>query len=412
MGLRSWLGRIVGGKSLIHEVSSAYEAAQANYSRGIEGSPLRPSYNEEDERDRVQMMKETRQLRKDYQPIEHGIKEVAKYISPKAFRSTIPDRDAAKLVNDYIAKHMEAERFDYAQANDFSCGIRGLLLDFFTDGDAFGRMIRPRGERGFYTQTIRADLIGGVDGSDVMRMLTEPTKAKSRYRVISGAVLDSRMRRIAWEKYREIGQGKRYSAAGYEFEARIKGRALFQVFDPDHSDAIRGITPFHGSIAPIKDIKTIWDYEQDSQKAYASLPYFVKNDTGTAKKSRVGSRLDNSNESKCPTCEKDPCKCAPRTEEVEGARLIYLKYKEEIQAFQHNRPNGTFLEFSKWLLSQGAMSLSLPYSILYDASGLNGGALRFELGRATTSILYLRNMVVERRILPAMGPSKDPRGDR
>ncbi len=404
-GLRVKLGLAVGG---IPNLQSFYAHADMGRTEEQETSGHQPGYNAEDNADRIELIAIARQLEKDFAPVGYGISEIVKYIVPKAWRANSGDDQVDSILNRYIETEMLAERFDYSQRNDAPTCWRLLARDAMIDGDAFERLVVPRGEKFFFVQSVRGDLIGSITGAD--EFLLQPHQGKRqgnrRFRRVGGALLDARGRVRYWQKYREMDQGPMVSAgSGYVFEKNLPGPSVAQFMDPEHSDQYRGVTPLHDSAKEFRDLRVSWEYVRKNMEHGASIAGVVQNESGTAPvKPRAANRGPalgpDATTGACTSCKKNPCACPPRTQDVDGVKLVYLKTKEQMTQFKLENPGATFLDATKHLLRIGAWSLKMPAGILFDSAGLSGAPMRFELSKAGCSIEDQKLNVVKRLCAP------------
>ena len=411
----------IGGGKLMPEPQNrfGYEAARPSLERPMVDDPLSQSDTPQDNYDRRQLMKESRSLFKNVSEVASAERLFRRYCIPRSWRCNSGDKDVDKMVTDYIALQMEAENFDYSEEHSAPAMWGQALIDMGVDGDSFIRLVRPRGERSFRCQGIRADLIGTTENArDGVRFgdAANPNQPNpnTRRQSIGGVLLDSRGRRTAYEKYRPAVD--RMTSSGYSFERNIPKSSMLHIYDADHLDQVRGVTHWSTAINNIKDIHDIWKFEKSNQKRAASIAGVVQNEQGKAPtglsrtdpkpglSARTNKALalkksvydDCSDEDEAPKEKVDPNK--PQVKEVMGSHLIYLKTNEEIKEYQNNRPGATFLEFTKYLIRSGSTSISLPYGVAYDASDLQGAPLRFEMSKANEVFKYVRLDIVEARM--------------
>ena len=384
--------------------SNRAEAAYDSPLHETSKEPLAPEWSTSKNLERVQLIKEVRDLEENFAPIGLAVREMARNVIPIAYMANTGDKAMDSRVNDYLNVSMMAENFDYSQVHDAFTAWELAVKDALIDGDQFQQFVKPRNEPGFYVRAIRSDLIGANEGTEALTAgvegaIVEPKKLANGQRKVGGVIIDQRGRRIGYEKYRYNP-----SFQSYDYEKRIPSASILQIFDPQHSDTVRGVTPFKAAALNMRDLKEIFDYTKASIKFASSKPVIIRNESGKAPAARGGNKINLSTgttSGDCSSCKKSPCTCPPPTREVDGVSVWYLKLKERVESFTVDNPGASFKDMAQFLLTSGAMSLDLPYSVLYDTSVNGGAGLRIDLSKAANTFnRYAHRVVLARMIDP------------
>lgn len=376
------------------------EAAYTSDTHQLTTEPLEPSWAPGRNLERVQLIKEMRDIEDNFAPVGAAIRQVARNVVPTGYRAATGDPEMNKQVNEFLEMMMECENFDYGQNHDALSFWELTVRDMLIDGDHFHRVVKPRNEQSFFVQGIRGDLIGATSGAEIDMVDTlgnviegAPRSPGKNNRRHGGVIVDQRGRKVAYEKYYWDGALKTFM-----FERKINSKEVSHIFDSEHTDSIRGVTPFKAALLNLLDLKDVFDYTKASLKFAASKPIIIRNESGKAPKTRGSTRINlesgTNSHSDCGTCKKNPCNCPPPTRIVDGSSVWYLKLRERVESFAAEAPSANFEQMVKYLLSTGAMALDLPYSMLYNSEQLNGGSIRVDVSKAAATFKSFRRRVV------------------
>jgi hypothetical protein len=386
--------------------ASRHEAAYPTEDRyQVQNDSITGSDTKQEQRERVSVLQKVRWAFENDPVVESVELFKRRFCEPIKWRAKHGDQDQKKRLTDFITKEMEAGRCDWSLEDDLPTLVKSSVIDWALDGDLFFNMIQPNGADTFYMQSIRAHRVGheaggstltdgALDISKEMWDLFEirgPKKGRPRYREVGGIVLDSRNRRQGIRVYKDkvvdspfqLGRNK-------EVSKTIPWGQTLQLMDKRHTDRVREFSRWVTSIDPIMDLKQTWDYLQITLKAQAGMPFLQTN----KKPANAGLPIDPKTGRPTLTRKLDPAgNNVEMPSQVIPGRIQQMPMGAELVDFVAKRPNAQFKDCVKHLLHMGAWPSEIPYPILFDASGVNGGALRLENDKAASAFGGIRRVL-------------------
>ena len=364
------------------------DAAYPTHERPKNDSPLLSSDGSTENMERIELMRESRRMFENIGAVKGAEKVHSRFCSPVMWYAQTGDDDVDLALTTYIAKQMEAENFDMAQAHDLPTSVGSAVIDWGIDGDVFANMAKPRDSRRFRTQWIRAHRVGKkettFDVSDQFNDLFGLAKKPQRFKERAGIVVDSLGRRRAIKVYPENPDEP--------FLSKPKAKAIpwnqvCQIVDPLKTDRLREVTRWNGAIPEMVDLEQIWRYLKATIKQQVAAPVIENNKDGRAPRKNVRPSLDG----KPAQVDSE----RPDLKEMIPGMIQYLRPGEKLSDFAMQRPNASFFEAVEYLMRSGSWAIDMPYPFIFEAKKLSGGALRLENNKAGASIGYSRKVVTK-----------------
>jgi capsid protein len=371
------------------QISSRFEAARPTRERDLSDDPIERQETEQNQADRYQIIRETRDLFDNFAPIKGAVGSIATHCTPTGWQSSHADRDVSKMVSAYVEKRLDANAFDLSGRHDGLSMFALSVHDSLIDGDNGWHHFKPTGAAHSFIQPIRGHRIGDPSRyNSIYGFEHGEGQRRKKYWHISGLnVVQSTGRVASYEIYREQNN----LGGSFVLDTVIPAERFLHLFDPAHLDSYRGVPPFHACIREIQDLKTVWDYQRKQMEAAASISGVIKREGGRV---RAGDSHITLEDSSGPTSQ-DARQSYYR---VKQGVFKYLEPNESIEQFRQDNPGGQFWEYVKWLMSTAAWSLELPYSFLFDASGSGGAPLRFEINRSSKALQRFRRNALKRTL--------------
>lgn len=150
----------------------------------------------------------------------------------------------------------------------------------------------------------------------------------------------------------------------------IPGNQFLHWTNATRFDAYRGVTGYRPVLSHFRDVKEIIEAEIMAVKWASGINGIVERD-GLAVEGEDFFQGDGGAMSG-----------ATKLDKLEPGRTEYLEPGEKFTQFQSSRPTPAWQGLIQLVLRLGAMGLGLPYSFIFDASGVMGTATRLDSARA------------------------------
>lgn len=150
----------------------------------------------------------------------------------------------------------------------------------------------------------------------------------------------------------------------------IPGNQFLHWTNATRFDAYRGVTGYRPVLSHFRDVKEIIEAEIMAVKWASGINGIIERD-GLAAEGEDYFEGDAG-----------PLSGATKLDRLEPGRLEYLESGEKFTQFQSSRPTPAWQGLIQLVLRLGAMGLGLPYSFIFDASGVMGTATRLDSARA------------------------------
>lgn len=340
-----------------------YDAANPGRARQSKGSGLfnAASENLQNNRDRVKMMWEVRDLVQNYSFIKSILLKEAMYVCGKIqYQSNTGDPAIDSLIESYWQNWC------------LTCDITGRHVfrqlmqlghqAMRRDGD-FGFILVAQGPD-LKLQCVEADRIGN------------PNQAGTAEQNYFGGV-----------KVNELGQIVSYRIftrnihGQYSDPTEVPPDSFVHYFDPLRSDQYRGVTAFDTTIPHARDLYEILQMEKLAVKwASSQAGVITKQDPS----------MPDWKQGDATTTRGTPA------EQIEAGKLLRLRPGEQVTPFPAaNRPSPSFQGFVQALVREMANGLGLPYSFVWDISVLGGATARLETAQTQRAFQRFQNLMIE-----------------
>jgi lambda family phage portal protein len=340
-----------------------YDAANPGRARQAKGTGLfnAASENQQNNRDRVKMMWEVRDLVQNYSFIKSILLKEAMYVCGKIqYQANTGDPNADSAIEDYWQQW--CDNCDITGRHVFRQLIQLAHVGMRRDGDT-GFILVAQGPD-LKLQTVEADRIGN------------PNQAGTVEANYFGGIKVNEYGQIVF--YRVF---TRNIHGQYSDPTEVPPGSFVHYFDPLRSDQYRGVTAFDTTIPHARDLYELLQMEkmavkwQSAQtgiitKQDPSMPDWKSGDATT----RAGTPI----------------------EAVEAGKLHRLLPGENVTVFPgSNRPSATFMGFVATLVREMANGLNLPYSFVWDMSVLGGATARLETAMTQRAFARHQNLLTE-----------------
>jgi lambda family phage portal protein len=324
-----------------NKIAFAYQAAKVGRNRQYPDR-LRNPENPIAQRDNVMLMRRSRELDENSGFFSSIKSKVVNYsIGPLRY---LPRTRSAR-VNGQIKewwKHWQTVsdatgRFHFLDQSHL------LLGSTVTDGDhGLAMILDPRGN--LVLQNIEADRIGNpyhVGGSD-----------------------ESLIRGIHIEESRPVAYDIWHRSINdiYTPDATVPAQAFLHYYRPERYDQYRGISAFAKVVGLYQDVREVREAEMMAIKWASSKGGFVKASGAPLPSSILDRGIGNN--------------AGMQSIAIAPGEILYGQPGDEIDFLASERPNPNLMAFLNDLLREGALGLDLPFGFVYDASGIQGTAVR------------------------------------
>lgn len=340
-----------------------YDAANPGRARSIKGTSLfnASSENLQNNRDRVKMMWEVRDLVQNYSFIKSILLKEAMYVCGKIqYQSNTGNAEVDTIIEDYLQNWFE--NCDITGRHVFRQLIQLLHIGMRRDGDS-GFILVTQGPE-LKLQAVEGDRIGN------------PNQAGTAEQNYFGGVKVNDLGQIVY--YRVF---TRNIHGQYSDPTEVPPDSFIHYFDPLRFDQYRGVTAFDTCIPHARDLYDLLQMEKMAVKWQSSNTGIITKQDPTMPDWKTGD----------PTTDKNT-----PIEAVEAGKLLRLLPGESVTPFPgSSRPSPTFMGFVATLVREMANGLNLPYSFVWDMSVLGGATARLETAQTQRAFQRHQNLLIE-----------------
>jgi lambda family phage portal protein len=323
----------------------------------------------QNQRDRVKMMWESRNLVQNYSFFKSILIKEAMYVCGSLrYQAQTGDPATDQAYEEYFKEW--SSRCDITQRYPFRHLVQLLHIGMRRDGDAAFALVTQG--KDIRLQSIEADRIGNP---------SDHGKAGKKENYIGGVTINDYGQPLTYKIYRRTLHGQ------YKDPREIPAPNFVHYIDPLRVDQYRGITAFETAIPHAKDLYELYKMEKLAVKWGASHAGVVtKNDQGPDKwTTKVPAA--NSKEKKL--------------EKMEPGKIVKLQQGEGITMFPTgSRPSPTFNGFVTTLVREMANGLNLPFAFVWDMSAFGGATARLEVQQAQRAFKRHQDLLMEQVLNP------------
>lgn len=161
--------------------------------------------------------------------------------------------------------------------------------------------------------------------------------------------------------------------SSYVYDTLVPGNQFLMWTHLTRFDAYRGVTCYRPVITHIRDVKEIIEAEIAAVKWASGVAGVIQR--------QGGAKLDEDyfEDDSIPSV----MSATAKLERLQHGRIEYLEADESFQQFQNARPAAAWQGFIQLMLRLASIGFNIPYSFLFDASGVMGTASRLDSARAS-----------------------------
>ena len=327
-----------------------YNAARTNrlYAPKQYGQPAESSQNQ---RDRVVMMYEARDLVENFPEAREISRKFGNYLTPHEYSPTTGDRQYNQIVSDYF--HAWCKTCDVTGRHSFKKLVQLAAEERPVDGDC-GFVIRRSGE-GLKLQLVPATRIGNPNESAV---------ASNNY--FQGIITNDFGQPVAYRVFRVTRDGVYFGAED------IPANQFAHYFDPFRVDQYRGITDLHCAIQTARMLHDILQAEKAGVRFSSQQAALIFNDRGTANPRNL--------------FQPNPALSLPsgqqqKNELTEVGMIRYFQNSDRVEVMP-SRPSQAFTGFVQHLMHEIALGVGVPEGVLFGTQDYKGPSVRAEFAAA------------------------------
>ena len=327
-----------------------YNAARTNrmYSPKQYTQPAESSQNQ---RDRVVMMYEARDLVDNFPEAREISRKFGLYLTPHEYSPTTGDRDYNQIVSDYF--HAWCKNCDVTNRHSFKKLVQLAAEERPIDGDC-GFVIRRSGE-GLKLQLVPATRIGNPNESAV---------ASNNY--FQGIITNDFGQPVAYRIFRVTREGVYFGAED------IPANQFCHYFDPFRVDQYRGVTDLHSAIQTARMLHEILQAEKAGVRFSSQQAALIFNDRGTANPRNLFQPNPAANL---------PSGQTQKNELTEVGMIRYFQNSDRVEVMP-SRPSQAFTGFVQHLMHEIALGVGVPEGVLFGTQDYKGPSVRAEFAAA------------------------------
>lgn len=261
---------------------------------------------------------------------------------------------------DLTGQHRLLKRLQIGLLGMFVDGDSGLVATLDPDPDV------PMEEKDIKLQQVEADRIGN------------PIEPNQQEDYIGGCQLDPLTGKVVHYKVY-----KRKRTGQYVEPVEVEPSNFFHLWDPTNGDQYRGRSILRGVLPIIRDLKEWMESEAIAGKTQSQYSAAV-----TTKDPYAGSgvaRFEGKTVAGTPT------------QEAIYGKILKMAEGEDFKLVPPgNRPSGSFLAGLQFYIRKIAVTLDLPYGIVWDLMTLGGVTARVEVKQFGRKCDYWRRLMVDR----------------
>ena len=327
-----------------------YNAARTNrlYSPKQYAQPAESSQNQ---RDRVVMMYEARDLVENFPEAREISRKFGLYLTPHEYSPTTGDRDYNRVIDEYF--HQWCKNCDVTNRHSFKKLVQLAAEERPIDGDC-GFVIRRSGE-GLKLQLVPATRIGNPNDTAV---------ASNNY--YQGIITNDFGQPVAYRIFRVDRNGVYFGAED------IPANQFCHYFDPFRVDQYRGITDLHSAIQTARMLHEILQAEKAGVRFSSQQAALIFNDRGTANPRNL--------------FQPNPTMTLPngqqqKNELTEVGMIRYFQNSDRVEVMP-SRPSQAFTGFVQHLMKEIAIAVGVPEAVLFTTQDYKGPSVRAEFAAA------------------------------
>jgi capsid protein len=345
-----------------------YNAARTNrmYSPKQYTQPAESSQNQ---RDRVVMMYEARDLVDNFPEAREISRKFGLYLTPHEYSPTTGDRDYNQIVSDYF--HAWCKNCDVTNRHSFKKLVQLAAEERPIDGDC-GFVIRRSGE-GLKLQLVPATRIGNPN---------ETAVASNNY--YQGIITNDFGQPVAYRIFRLTRDGVYFGAED------IPANQFCHYFDPNRSDQYRGVSDLASGIQTARMLHEILQAEKAGVRFSSQQAALIFNDRGTANPRN----LFQPN----PTMGL-PSGQTQKNELTEVGMIRYFQNSDRVEVMP-SRPSQAFTGFVQHLMHEISLSVGIPEGVLFGTSDFRGPSVRAEFAAADRVFTRQQGVLVDKVLDP------------
>jgi capsid protein len=345
-----------------------YNAARTNrlYSPKQYTQPAESSQNQ---RDRVVMMYEARDLVDNFPEAREISRKFGLYLTPHEYSPTTGDRDYNQIVSDYF--HAWCKNCDVTNRHSFKKLVQLAAEERPIDGDC-GFVIRRSGE-GLKLQLVPATRIGNPN---------ETAVASNNY--FQGIITNDFGQPVAYRIFRVTRDGVYFGAED------IPANQFCHYFDPFRVDQYRGVTDLHSAIQTARMLHEILQAEKAGVRFSSQQAALIFNDRGTANPRN----LFQPN----PTMGL-PSGQTQKNELTEVGMIRYFQNSDRVEVMP-SRPSQAFTGFVQHLMHEIALGVGVPEGVLFGTQDYKGPSVRAEFAAADRVFTNKQGVLVDKVLDP------------
>ena len=327
-----------------------YNAARTNrmYSPKQYTQPAESSQNQ---RDRVVLMYEARDLVDNAPEIREISRKFGLYLTPHEYSPTTGDRDYNRVIDDYF--HAWCKNCDVTNRHSFKKLVQLAAEERPIDGDC-GFVIRRSGE-GLKLQLVPATRIGNPNESAV---------ASNNY--YQGIITNDFGQPVAYRIFRLTRDGVYFGAED------IPANQFCHYFDPNRSDMYRGVSDLASGIQTARMLHEILQAEKAGVRFSSQQAALIFNDRGTANPRNLFQPNPAANL---------PSGQTQKNELTEVGMIRYFQNSDRVEVMP-SRPSQAFTGFVQHLMHEISLSVGIPEGVLFGTSDFKGPSVRAEFAAA------------------------------
>ena len=327
-----------------------YNAARTNrlYAPKQYAQPAESSQNQ---RDRVVMMYEARDLVENFPEAREISRKFGTYLTPNEYSPTTGDRDYNQTISEYF--HAWCKTCDVTSRHSFKKLVQLAAEERPVDGDC-GFVIRRSGE-GLKLQLVPATRIGNPNDTAV---------ASNNY--FQGIITNDFGQPVAYRIFRVTRDGVYFGAED------IPANQFCHYMDPFRVDQYRGITDFHAAIQTARMLHDILQAEKAGVRFSSQQAALIFNDRGVANPRNL--------------FQPNPALSLPngqqqKNELTEVGMIRYFQNSDRVEVMP-SRPSQAFTGFVQHLMKEIAIGVGVPEAVLFTTQDYKGPSVRAEFAAA------------------------------
>jgi len=328
-----------------------------------------PSESLQNQRDRVVLMYEARDLVDNAPEIREVSRKFGLYLTPHEYSPTTGDRDYNRVIDDYF--HAWCKNCDVTNRHSFKKLVQLAAEERPIDGDC-GFVIRRSGE-GLKLQLVPATRIGNPN---------ETAVASNNY--YQGIVTNDFGQPVAYRIFRLTRDGVYFGAED------IPANQFCHYFDPNRSDMYRGVSDLASGIQTARMLHEILQAEKAGVRFSSQQAALIFNDRGTANPRN----LFQPN----PTMGL-PSGQTQKNELTEVGMIRYFQNSDRVEVMP-SRPSQAFTGFVQHLMHEISLSVGIPEGVLFGTSDFKGPSVRAEFAAADRVFTRQQGVLVDKVLDP------------